>query len=158
MWNEYKELIKKKILKKEFNSLEMLEILNKKVLNQVEKKEIITDIRKICKAKNSTDEEIEKVKDINRQMRLLYKQLLVYLTGYLEDYCDFLLEIKELNDYKELVHMFLQARSMQIENPCIVSERSNNIFDEIDTKIYNLCREKKNVNTTHLRYELREII
>ncbi|WP_155890517.1 glycosyltransferase family 2 protein [Lachnobacterium bovis] len=156
LWNEYKELIKKKILKKEFNSLEMLEILNKKVLNQVEKKEIITDIRKICKAKNSTDEEIEKEKDINRQMRLLYKQLLVYLTGYLEDYCDFLLEIKELNDYKELVHMFLQARSMQIENPCIVSERSNNIFDEIDTKIYNLCREKKNVNTTHLRYELRE--
>ncbi len=155
-WKEYKEIIKEKIIKDEFISSEMLEIFNKDVLYQTDENEIIEDIRSMKNIEKKLESDSTSEKILVNKIRLLFKQLLVYLTGLSGDYYDFLQEIKEVDDYKELVYLFLQARSMQIENTNIVSKESDAIFSDIDTKIYNLCRERKNANTSHLRYELRE--
>ena len=154
-WKEYKEIIKEKIIKDEFISSEMLEIFNKDVLCQTDESEIIEDIRSMKNIEKKLESDSTSEKILVNKIRLLFKQLLVYLTGLSGDYYDFLQEIKEVDDYKELVYLFLQARSMQIENTNIVSKESDAIFSDIDTKIYNLCRERKNADTTHLRYELR---
>ena len=95
-WKEYKEIIKEKIIKDEFISSEMLEIFNKDVLYQTDENEIIEDIRSMKNIEKKLESDSTSEKILVNKIRLLFKQLLVYLTGLSGDYYDFLQEIKHV--------------------------------------------------------------